>query len=89
MASRLQQLDDQLASSGRQVCAQRDSFLHRGASERDGDAVAFLIESERGIDVRKPLFYALAERSYPLLGLEALGASLEDVFLSIIAKEGD
>ena len=51
--------------------------------------MAFLIESERGIDVRKPLFYALAERSYPLLGLEALGASLEDVFLSIIAKEGD
>lgn len=57
-------------------------------AERDGDAVAFLIESERGIDVRKPLFYALAERNYPLLGLEALGASLEDVFLSIIAKEG-
>ena len=40
MASRLQQLDDQLASSGRQVRAQRDSFLHRGASERDGDAVS-------------------------------------------------
>ena len=58
-------------------------------AERDGDATAFLIEAERGIDVRKPLFYALAERSYPLLGLEALGASLEDVFLSIIAKEGD
>ncbi len=58
-------------------------------AERDGDATAFLIESERGIDVRKALFYALAERNYPLLGLEALGASLEDVFLSIIAKEGD
>ena len=58
-------------------------------AERDGDATAFLIEAERGIDVRKPLFYALAERSYPLLGLEALGQSLEDVFLSIIAKEGD
>ena len=43
-----------------------------------------MIETELGIDVRKSLFYALAERNWPLVGLEALGMSLEDIFLSIV-----
>ena len=56
-------------------------------SERDGDAVAYAIEAERGVDIRKPLFYALADKGYPIMGLEALGASLEDIFISLIDKE--
>ena len=56
-------------------------------SERDGDACAFAIEAKRGIDIRKALFYALAEKAWPLMGLEALGQSLEDVFLRIVEKE--
>ena len=56
-------------------------------SERDGDAVAFAVEAQKGIDVRKALFYALAENHYPIMGLEALGASLEDIFISLIDKE--
>lgn len=42
VAARFQQLDDQLASSGREVRAQRGPFLRRGATERDGDAVRLL-----------------------------------------------
>ena len=53
-------------------------------AERDGDAYCYTIESEVGIDVRKSLFYALAERNWPLIGLEALGMNLEDVFIAIV-----
>ena len=52
--------------------------------ERDGDAYHYMVESLPGIDMRKSLFYALAERNWPLIGLEPLGMSLEDVFISIV-----
>lgn len=56
-------------------------------SEREGDSVAFAIEAESGIDIRKALFYALADKHYPLMGLEAMGMSLEDVFIKLVDKE--
>ena len=56
-------------------------------SEREGDSIAFAIEAESGIDVRKALFYALADKHFPLMGLEAIGMSLEDVFIKLIDKE--
>jgi hypothetical protein len=36
------------------------------------------------IEVRKPMFYALASAGLPLVGLESAQANLEDVFISII-----
>lgn len=62
-------------------------MLCEALAERDGDAVAYLIETKSGIDVRKALFYALAEKNWPLFGLEPVGMSLEDVFLKIVDKE--
>ena len=53
-------------------------------SERDGDAYSFIIESEVGVDIRKSLFYTLAEKKWPLVGMEALGMSLEDIFITIV-----
>ena len=52
--------------------------------QRDGDAYCYMIESEVGIDIRKSLFYALSERKWPLIGLEAMGMSLEDIFIAIV-----
>ena len=52
--------------------------------ERDGDASAYVIESEVGADIRKRLFATLSEKNWPLIGLEALGMSLEDVFINIV-----
>ena len=49
----------------------------------------YTLESARGVDMRKGLFHALAQRSWPLVGLEPLGMSLEDVFLSIVDKTSD
>lgn len=54
--------------------------------ERELDSYTFVIESEKGVDIRKPLFYAVSERGWPLLGLEAVGMNLEEVFIKIMEK---
>lgn len=53
-------------------------------TERDGDAYVYQLETDGSADPRKSLFYAFAERSWPILGLEAVGVSLEDVFLHVV-----
>ena len=53
---------------------------------RDGDAYVYMIEAQPNVDMRKSLFYTLAERGWPLIGMEALGMSLEDIFISIVDK---
>ena len=37
-----------------------------------------------GVDIRKSLFYTLSEKNWPLMGLEALGMNLEDIFITIV-----
>ena len=56
---------------------------------RDGDAYTYMLESAKGVDMRKGLFHALADRNWPLVGLEAMGMSLEDVFISIVDATGE
>ncbi len=51
---------------------------------RDGDAYTYVIECEAGVDIRKSLFYTLSEKNWPLVGMEALGMSLEDIFVAIV-----
>lgn len=58
-------------------------------SERDGDAYVYTIECEAGADARKKLFFSLAERGWALVGLEALGVSLEDIFISVVDRTDD
>ncbi len=55
--------------------------------ERESGSTAFLVVSKPGIDVRKSLFRLLSERGWPLIGLEAMGTNLEDVFLSLLARQ--
>ena len=55
--------------------------------ERDGDAYLYTIESEVGTDVRKRLFTTIAERGWIMIGLEALGMSLEDIFINVVEDE--
>ena len=52
--------------------------------ERELDSFTYHIESEPGVDVRKSLFFALAAKNWPILGLEAVGMSLEDVFVKLM-----
>ncbi len=53
-------------------------------AERDGDAITYTVESERGVDIRKKLFYRLAEKGWALIGLESLGMNLEDIFITVV-----
>jgi ABC-2 type transport system ATP-binding protein len=57
--------------------------------EREGDAYAFLCESAPNTDMRKSIFYALAEKGWPIMGLEPIGMSLEDVFIKLIDKKAE
>ena len=51
---------------------------------RDGDAYTYLVEGVNGIDIRKALFHAFAERGWAMIGMESLGMSLEDIFVSLV-----
>lgn len=53
---------------------------------RDGDAYTYMIESEVGVDIRKKLFWTLAEKKWPMIGMEALGMSIEDIFIAVVDK---
>lgn len=58
-------------------------------ADRDGDSSTFSFESAAGTDVRGPIFFALAEREWPVYGLEAVGTDLEDVFLQLVERGGE
>lgn len=47
----------------------------------------YIIETDKDIDVRKPVFFELAKVGYPILELKSLDMSLEDVFLRIVTEE--
>ena len=48
----------------------------------------FLIEPEGEEDIRRPLFHAFAQAGIPILGLKSNELSLEDIFLRLVAGEG-
>jgi len=52
--------------------------------ERDSDSYTFQIEAQKGVDIRKPLFYTMSERNWPIIGMEAVSMNLEEVFIKIM-----
>ncbi|MBQ0010155.1 MAG: ATP-binding cassette domain-containing protein [Ruminococcus sp.] len=57
------------------------------ASYSDGTA-SYLIEGDDGLDLRRPVFFALAGGGWPILSMEYLGASIEDLFITVVDDEG-
>ncbi|NLY43720.1 MAG: ATP-binding cassette domain-containing protein [Clostridiaceae bacterium] len=55
--------------------------------QEEPDAIDYIIESEPGIDIRKPLFYVLSKNQFPILMLKPLTLSLEEIFLQLITSE--
>jgi len=55
--------------------------------KKEPDSCDFLIESNRGVDIRRPLFNALSKEGYPLLMLRPQSDSLEDIFLKLTEEE--
>ncbi|MBE6583921.1 MAG: ATP-binding cassette domain-containing protein [Ruminococcaceae bacterium] len=60
--------------------------LAEAQTSKDGDAQTYIIECESGADVRKKLFFTLAQRNLAMIGLEAVGMNLEDVFISVVEQ---
>ena len=53
---------------------------------RDGDAYVYHVESQRGVDIRKSLFFAFSAKGWPIVGMETLGLNLEDIFISVVDR---
>ena len=53
-------------------------------AERDGEAYTYLLECKAGVDVRKNIFFTMAKNGWAIVGLEVLGMSLEDIFITIV-----
>lgn len=54
---------------------------------QEDDSFDWGIQSDSGADPRRDIFFALAEKGWPLLGLRADEMSLEDVFLQLTRGE--
>ena len=56
--------------------------------ERELDSYTYAVESEKGVDIRKPVFYAMSERGRAIIGMQSAGMNLEDVFIKITDRAG-
>ncbi len=54
---------------------------------KEGDTLTLLVEWKNGIDIRKPMFNALAKKNFPIMGLENTEGELEDVFVKLIDSD--
>ena len=52
--------------------------------ERDADSYAYLVESERGVDARKPIFSLCSEKNWPIIGMMPVGTDLESIFIRLV-----
>lgn len=50
---------------------------------RERDAYTFTVESDAGYDMRKNLFFAMAEKGWPVIEISPEGVSIEDVFIRL------
>lgn len=50
----------------------------------DADSTSYLVECEAGLDVRKPLSRVLSSNGWIIIGMESMGANLEDIFLAVV-----
>jgi ABC-2 type transport system ATP-binding protein len=55
--------------------------------EREHDEVNYIIESDKEVDVRRPLFFALAKAGYPIIEMKSMDMTLEDIFLELTTEE--
>ncbi len=55
--------------------------------EKEKELITYVIESDRDIDVRRPLFFAMSKLGYPIVELRSMDLSLEEIFLQIVTQE--
>ena len=58
--------------------------------ERELDAYTYLVESDRGVDARKPIFTLCAQKNWAILGMVPTDTDLESIFIKLVdTSNGD
>lgn len=61
-------------------------YLETGTKIKDNE-FSYIVEADKDVDVRKPMFNQLAQQGFPILELKSLNLSLEDIFLQLTTNE--
>jgi ABC-2 type transport system ATP-binding protein len=56
-------------------------------SNGEENVFRYTVDSEKDIDVRRPIFFKMAELGYPILELQSVGMDLEEIFRKLTAGE--
>ena len=54
---------------------------------REKDTVDILVETVKGVDIRRPMFNAMAKANMPILMIKYVDVTLEDIFLKLTGTE--
>ena len=54
--------------------------------DRDLDSFAYIIESDKNVDVRKAIFNLCVSNNWPIIGMEPHGTDLETVFIRLVDR---
>ncbi len=58
--------------------------------ERELDAYTYVVESDRGIDARKPIFSLCAQKNWAIIGMIPTDTDLESIFIKLVdASNGE
>lgn len=57
------------------------------SEEKSGGVVSYRVESEKEIDVRRTLFFAMAKLGFPIIEMKAVDMTLEDIFIKLVTVE--
>lgn len=81
-------LEVQICGSKKEILAAiRDmknvSYVEASKDVPGSDSAVYKIESKDGLDIRKEIFELCARNNTPIIGMETVSASLEDVFLNL------
>jgi ABC-2 type transport system ATP-binding protein len=61
-------------------------YLETSGKQKENE-FSYIIEADKEVDVRKPMFNMLAQQGYPILELKSLNMSLEEIFLQLTTAE--
>jgi ABC-2 type transport system ATP-binding protein len=56
-------------------------------SEKERGVINYLVESDKEVDVRKPIFFAMAKLGCPIIEMRSMDMSLEEIFLELVTSE--
>ncbi|MDR3120745.1 MAG: ABC transporter ATP-binding protein, partial [Clostridiales bacterium] len=56
-------------------------------NEKERGVTNYLVESDKELDIRRPLFFAMAQIGCPIIEMRSMDFSLEEIFLELVASE--